>query len=412
MSVLTRFRLLFTGSLLLTMSAISLADHHQSVEHSDGMHDQILTLDTHIDIPIELGLDEADPGVDGPMQVDLPKMREGGLDAGFFIVYVGQGAMTEEGYAEAYSKARDKFVAIERMLDKYPGQIQLATSPDQLKSIVSQGKLAAAIGVENAYPLGPELAHLQEFYDRGARYVSLTHFGHNHFADSSVGRGEHDGIPEPVNNGISELGYQLIDELNRLGIMVDISHTSPETTIQAAKYSRAPIIASHSGVRALYDHPRNMNDEEIRAVAENGGVIQLVAFDGYMRNISDEEQEAIAAIRADMGLTGDNWRDRMTQELEGELRQRTARLHTRFPRATVATLVDHIDYVVNLVGIDHAGISSDFGGGGGIHGWDHAGQTPAITEELLIRGYSLEDINKIWSGNLLRVWGAAEQAGE
>jgi len=292
----------------------------------------------------------------------------------------------------------------------YPDEIQLATTPDQLESIVSQGKLAAAIGVENAYPLGPDLSHLQEFYDRGARYVSLTHFGHNHFADSSVGRGEQDGVPEPINDGISEVGYRLIDELNRLGIMVDISHTSPETTIQAAEYSKAPIIASHSGVRALYDHPRNMNDQEIRAVAEKGGVIQLVAFDSYMRSVSDEERQAIADIRADMGLTGDNWRDRMTQELEGELRQRAARLHAKFPRATVSMLVDHIDYIVNLVGVDHAGISSDFGGGGGIHGWDDAAQTPIITEELLSRGYSEEDIAKIWSGNLLRVWRAAEQA--
>lgn len=408
MSVLTR--LLFTGSMLLILPTISPADHHQPAGQNSNLHHQILTLDTHIDIPIELGLEEADPGVDGPMQVDLPKMREGGLDAGFFIVYVGQGALTEQGYADAYSKAQDKFTAIERMLDKYPDQIQLATTPDQLESIVRQGKLAAAIGVENAYPLGPDLAHLQEFYDRGARYVSLTHFGHNHFADSSVGRGEHDGIPEPENSGISELGFQLIDELNRLGIMVDISHTSPQTTIQAAEHSKAPIIASHSGVRALYDHPRNMSDEEIIAVAEKGGVIQLVAFDAYMRSISEEEQQAIADIRKDMGLTGDDWRDRMTQELEGDLRQRAAWLHAKFPRATVATLVDHIDYVVDLVGIDHAGISSDFGGGGGIHGWDHAGQTPAITEELLARGYSSEDIEKIWSGNLLRVWREASNS--
>ena len=403
-------RLVLTGTSILALSGVSLADHHQSAEHSANLHDQILTLDTHIDVPIELGLEDADPGVDGPMQVDIPKMRKGGLDSGFFIVYVGQGAVTEEGYADAYDKAQDKFDAIERMLEMYPDEIQLATTPDQLESIVSQGKLAAAIGVENAYPLDPDLTHLQEFYDRGARYVSLTHFGHNHFADSSVGSGEHDGVPEPINDGISDVGFRLIDELNRLGIMVDISHTSPETTIQAAEYSKAPIIASHSGVRALYDHPRNMNDEEIRVVAEKGGVIQLVAFDSYMRSVSDEERQAIADIRADMGLTGDNWRDRMTQELEGELRQRVARLHAKYPRATVAMLVDHIDYIVNLVGVDHAGISSDFGGGGGIHGWDDAAQTPIITEELLSRGYSEEDIAKIWSGNLLRVWRAAEQS--
>lgn len=375
---------------------------------AEELHQSLLTLDTHIDIPTILGSDEADPGLDGPMQVDLPKMRSGGLDSGFFIVYVGQGEVTPEGYALAYEQAMAKYSGIERMLERYPEEIALATSPDELEALVDEGKLVAAIGVENAFPIGPNFEHLQEFYDRGARYMSITHFGHNHFGDSSVGRGDTEDYIEPVNEGLSDLGKSLVDQLNQLGVMVDISHTSPSTTIQTAEYSAAPIIASHSGVRALYDHPRNMLDEEIIAVAEGGGVIQTVAFDGYMRELPEENQEAVAQIREELDFEYST----ATQEEISELRNRVAELNSQWPRASVATLVDHIDYIVELVGIDHAGISSDFGGGGGIQGWDHIGETLAVTEELMARDYSLEDIEKIWSGNLLRVWREVEQVSQ
>lgn len=387
--------------------AIAVVNEAAAAKENSDFHSGLVTVDTHIDIPITLGIDSADPGQDSLMQVDLPNMRSGGLDVGFFIVYVGQGAVTPEGYATAYQQAQDKFAGIERMLDMYPEQIALARNPDEVESILTEGKLVAAIGLENSYPLGPDLEHLQEFYDRGVRYASLTHFGNNHFADSS-GRVRAKDVEEPHNDGISELGFRLIEELNRLGIMVDISHTSPKTTVQAAKASKAPVIASHSGVRALYDHIRNMTDEEIIAVAEGGGVIQLVAFDSYMRAISQLEKDRAKEVRTEMGAVGADWFANATQEDMGKVRQKIAELNSEFPRASVKTLVDHIDYVVNLVGVDHAGISSDFGGGGGIQGWDDIGETQNVTEELIARGYSEEDIVKIWGGNLLRVWGEAE----
>ena len=400
----------FAIGFLLCLSGCQFGDTYENASTSLSadkvaeMHSSILTLDSHIDIPITLGSDEADPGIDGPMQVDLPKLRSGGLDSGFFIVYVAQAEVSIPGYRKAYQEAQAKFAGIERMLERYPDEIVLVTSPDELESTVADGRIAAAIGVENAYPIGPNFAHLQEFYDRGARYMSITHFGHNHFGDSSVGKGDYETIEEPVNEGLSELGKNLITELNRIGIMVDISHTAPSTTMQAAEFSQAPLIASHSGVRALYDHPRNMSDEEIIAVANGGGVIQTVAFDGYMRELPQENRDAVAAIREEMNFNYST----ATQEEIAELRNRVAALNDQWPRASVATLVDHIDYIVELVGIDHAGISSDFGGGGGVEGWDHAGETQAVTDELISRGYSLEEIEKIWSGNLLRVWREVE----
>lgn len=371
-------------------------------------HQSLITLDTHIDIPVSLGIDSADPGINGPMQVDLPKMREGGLDIGFFIVYVGQGAFTLDGYKSAYDQAQQKFAGIERMLSMYPEQIALARNPAEVEAILAEGKLVAAIGVENAYPTGNDFRYLQEFYDRGARYASLTHFGNNQFADSS-GRIRAKGVTEPYNNGISELGFRLIEELNRLGIMVDVSHTSPKSTVQAAQFSKVPVIASHSGAKAVYDHIRNMSDEEIIAVAEGGGVIQLVAFDSYMRPVSEDERARVREIQESMGVTGRSWFATATQKESGAVRRKVAELNSEFPRASVKTLVDHIDYVVNLVGVDHAGISSDFGGGGGIQGWDHIGETRNVTDELLARGYSAEDIAKIWGGNLLRVWDEVEK---
>jgi|MEHZ01.5.fsa_nt_MEHZ011385232.1_9 membrane dipeptidase len=373
----------------------------------ETLHQSLVTVDTHIDIPIQLGSDLADPGIDGPMQVDFPKMHSGGLDTGFFIVYVGQTSVTAEEYESAYGKAQDKFAGIERMLNRYPEQIALARSPDEVRDILASGKLVAAIGVENAFPLGPNLEYLQEFYERGARYVSLTHFGHNDFGSSSASRAGAEGYVEPEHEGLSALGKQLIDELNALGIMVDVSHTSRESTLQASAYSKSPVIASHSGVRALYDHIRNLTDEEIVAIAESGGVIQLVAFDSYMRPVSEENSEAISQVREELGFVAGNG---TTEEAKQEYRMRLAALDADFPRASIETLVDNIDYVVNLVGVDHAGISSDFGGGGGIKGWDHIGESSAVTQELVIRGYSEEDIRKIWGENLLRVWQEVEDS--
>lgn len=384
---------------------------HSVPAEVEALHQTLLTIDSHIDIPISLGTPDADPAVEGPMQVDLPSMREGGLDAGFFIVYVPQGSVSKAGYEQAYSKAQSKFEAIERMLENNPDEIVLATTADELIAAQQQGKLVAAIGVENAYSLGESFEHLQEFYDRGARYVSFTHFGNNQFGDSSSAIGEIDGYPEPVSDGLSERGRELLSALNRLGIMVDVSHTSRQTTLEAAALSSVPIIASHSGARSLHDHSRNLSDEEILAIAANGGVMQVVAFDKYMRDIPALEQAITYALLLKNGLTPDSLGTASQEDL-GAFRDDLVWLHRYFPRSTVSTLVDHIDYIVTLAGIDHVGIASDFGGGGGVYGWYEIDQTAEVTRELLERGYTRDEIEKIWGGNLLRVWRAVEAGAD
>ena len=373
------------------------------------LHRSLTTVDTHIDIPDYLATAKADPALDGPMQVDIPKMITGGLDIGFFIVYVRQASLTSEEYSTAYQMAITKFDAIERMVKQNPYNIGLARSPEEAKALVRDGKIAAVIGVENGFPLGENLEHLDEFSRRGAQYISLVHDGNNHLADSARPKGEYPHSAEPVNNGLSETGKAAVRRMNELGIMVDVSHASKDTTLQIAALSHAPIIASHSSVKAVFEHARNLTDEELRAIAETGGVVQIVAFDAYLREIPDGQKQSAEKIRESLGLVGDSWFEKITQEQEKEYRLKVNELDSSWPRATVRKFVDHIDYAVKLIGIEHVGIASDFGGGGGIKGWDDASELPNVTFELVRRGYSKADLEKIMGGNLLRVWSKVRQ---
>jgi membrane dipeptidase len=396
---------LIIAALIMVMSAASSAqEKHEYSRQLMHIHDQLMTIDTHVDIPPSLGLEDADPGKPSPMQYDLLKMEQGKIDGAFFIVYARQGPLSPEGYHSAYDKAVGKFDAIDSMVSRYPEHIALALSPDEFRANLAAGKLSAMIGVENAYSLGANGEHLEEFYDRGARYLSLTHMHNNQFGSSSV-RAE-DGSEK--DTGLNNLGRKMILKMNSLGIMIDVSHTSVRSTLETAQLSLAPLLASHSGAHTLFAHPRNLSDKEIKAIAETGGVIQLVAFDSYLRELPPQNQAASAAIIKDMGVNGPGWYASASQTEVAELRERIWALDAQWPRATVSDFVDHIAHVVNLVGIDHAGIASDFGGGGGVSGWDNASESPAVTKELLNRGYSLEDIQKIWGGNLLRVWEEVE----
>lgn len=365
------------------------------------IHDRVITIDTHDDIPSNFATPESDPGVREGRQVTLPKMREGGLDLVFLIVYVGQTERTPENYAAAREQARTKFEAIHRLTDEmYPEEIGFARTPDDVERLHAEGRLAAAIGIENGYSIGTDLSLLEEFHGRGARYFGLTHIGHNDLADSSIPR-ENLGDAEEEHGGVSELGARAIAECNRLGIMVDVSHSSKKTALDAARLSTAPIIASHSAVRELADSPRNLTDEELLAIRDNGGVVQIVAFDGYVKVPSEEKQQAIRELRE--GVEFESWAA-ATPEQRDAYREARAKIDDRFPGATLSDFVDHIDYAVDLVGIDHVGISSDFDGGGGLTGWDDASETFNVTLELVKRGYSEDEIRKLWGGNLLRVW--------
>ena len=352
-------------------------------EEAKQIHERILTLDTHDDINVKNFTDSLNYTMDTPTQVNLPKMQAGGLDVAWFIVYTGQGELTEQGYNKAAVNAQAKFDAIHRLVKEYaPNKIGLAVSSKDIDSLRKMGKKVAMIGVENAYPIGEDLNEVKRYYKLGARYMSLAHNGHNQFSDSNTG--EFDNTAK--YNGISELGKKVIDSMNYYGIMVDISHPSKEAIRQTIAHSQAPVIASHSGARALSDHPRNLDDEQLQWVKESGGVVQTVALALF---VNKEKHEKYREALKTMENTEDE--------------EALAALKKEYPPVDVADFVDHIDYIKNKIGIDHVGISSDFDGGGGIEGWANASETFNVTMELIRRGYGEEEIAKIWSGNLLRV---------
>ena len=381
------------------------------------IHDRVVTLDTHIDISTSNFTAEQNYTTDLPTQVTLPKMEAGGLDVGWFVVYTSQGLLNDEGYATAYENAVDKFDAIHRMVNEYaPDRIELALTSDDVRRIATSGKLVAMIGVENAYPLGTDISRVEEFHERGARYMSLAHTGPNQLSDAHSG--ENDG--DFLHGGLSEMGREAVAEMNRLGIMIDISHPSKPSIMQTLEMTRAPVMASHSSARGLSDVSRNLDDEQLHAVAANGGVVQTVALRSFVnttRNAAHREaMDAIEAeVAAEMGVEilgrggmfalPPDERDAYFQQMS-QVRTTAAERAADMdipPDVSVADFVDQIDYMVNLIGLEHVGISSDFDGGGGVAGWDDASETFNVTLELVRRGYTEEEIGMLWSGNLLRV---------
>ena len=353
------------------------------MEKARKIHERVLTLDTHDDINVKYFTDSLNYSMDTETQVNLPKMKEGGLDVAWFIVYTGQGKLDLEGYQKAAVNAQSKFDAIHRLVNDYaPNKIGLAHSRASLDSLRKIGKKIAMIGVENAYPIGETLTEVKRYYDLGARYMSLAHNGHNQFSDSNTG--EFDNTAK--HKGISELGKKVIDSMNYYGIMVDISHPSKEAIRQTIAHSKAPVIASHSSARALSDHPRNLDDEQLEWVKENGGVVQTVALALFVNKEKHEKYK--------------NALEKLEDQTDAEALKA---LKKKVPPVDVADFVDHIDYIKNKIGIDHVGISSDFDGGGGIEGWKDASETFNVTLELVKRGYTEDEITKIWGGNLLRV---------
>lgn len=396
-------------------AALALAGAAQAADTQDiseaearEVHDRVLTLDTHVDIGRGYATADLDPGGFTNAQVDLPKMRIGGLDSAFFIVYVGQGDLDDAGYERAREQAEDKYQAIMRMVRGYPDQIELAITADDVERIHADGKLVALIGIENGYPLGESIDEIAMWAERGARYVGLTHFRNNQFGGSSnPNLAAGDPMEDP---GLTELGRELIEALNDYGIMVDISHVGPRTSMEAIELSRAPVIASHSGVDGVYEHPRNLSDEQLDAVRDNGGVVQLVAFRGYVAEVDPRIARDQAALREALGMDTAEGRQAASPETWAEYAAEMADIRARYPDVTLEQFVDHIDYAVNRIGVEHVGIVSDFDGGGGVEGWDDASETLNVTWELLRRGYSEEDIALLWSGNTLRVMRAVEDA--
>ncbi|MEX0644645.1 MAG: dipeptidase [Parvularculaceae bacterium] len=400
-----------SGAIILTAIATGAAAQPLSdpalEAQAAAIHEKVIALDTHVDIPIDYATAAADPGGFTDLQVDLPKMRAGGLDAIFLIVYTGQGPLTPEGYSAARENAVTKATAIHRLVTGYPEEIGLALTAAEARAIAKSRRKVALIGMENPYPLGPSVDDVAEWASAGVRYMGLTHFGHNQFGDSSNPNTEA-GETEDLNGGLTELGRALVKELNRAGIMIDVSHASKKSMMQAVELSVAPIIASHSGAKAVGDVARNLDDEQLTALAANGGVAQIVALDAFVKPMNAEQDALQKKIRKEMKLETSAARDAMSPETEADYERRLEAMWTIAPRATVADFVDHIDHAAKVAGVDHVGISSDFDGGGGVVGWDDASETLNVTRELVRRGYSERDIEKLWSGNLLRVMAEVE----
>lgn len=382
---------------------------------AQAIHARAITMDTHVDINAANFTPERSYATRLMTQVDLVKMEEGGLDAAFLVVYVGQQQdFSPAGFARAQGQAMQKFDAIHRLVKELaPTRAELALTAADVRRIHASGKRAILIGVENAYPIGEDIASVKRFYDLGARYMSLAHNGHNHLSDSNTG--ERDNVWR--HNGLSPLGRQVIQEMNRHGIMVDISHPSKEANRQTMELSRAPVIASHSSARALANSSRNLDDDELRMLARNGGVVQTVAFNTYVKippPDSPERVKAISELRREFNVQpeGTSSVQALPEARRTEYMALFQELNEKFPpppRATVSDFVDHIDHIVRLIGIDHVGISSDFDGGGGVTGWNNASETLNVTVELVKRGYTEEQITKLWGGNLLRVMEAVER---
>ncbi len=398
-------------------TAVDDMSEEELVAMARGIHERVITADTHDDINTSNFTDERNYTMDLSTQVNLPKMEEGGLDVAWLVVYTGQGELNDEGYAAAMENAMDKFNAIHWLADeKANDRIELAYTSDDVRRIIAAGKKVAMIGVENAYPVGTDIANIERFHELGARYMSLSHNGHSQFSDSNTG--ERDDVW--LHNGLSDLGRQAVAEMNRLGIMIDLSHPSKEANMEVFELTQAPVMASHSSARALSDVSRNMDDEQLMALKENGGVIQTVAFRSYVDTDKNSAYGATAdsvrqTIAAEMGIELVQSRRELFQMSDDDREAYRARVAPVEEAATkrleelgvepvnVSDFVDHIDYLVEKIGIDHVGISSDFDGGGGVDGWMDASETFNVTLELVRRGYSEEEIGKMWSGNLLRV---------
>lgn len=420
--------LILWGTLVVSSLVVACTAQQRSGDENDlsararGIHERVVTMDTHVDISpgnFQPGQQNYVTGVN--TQVDLPKAEQGGLDAIWFSIYQGQqDDFTAEGYGRAHATAIAKVEAVKRLTSELaPQRIALATTAADVRRIAAERKKVALMGMENGYALGEDITNVKKFADLGVRYLSLAHNGHSQLADSNTG--EREGYKW---NGLSPLGRQAVAEANRWGIVMDISHPSKAANLETMRLSRAPVMASHSAIRALADHSRNLDDEQLRALKANGGVVQVVAFSSYLKitTPSPERQQALAALREEFGLPaqgggrggrgGGAGLQALTPERRAEYDRKMADIDKRLPapaRANVKDLVDHIDYAVKLIGIDHVGISSDFDGGGGVDGWNGAAETFNVTLELVRRGYTEEQIAKIWSGNLLRVMAEVER---
>ncbi|MFC1725394.1 dipeptidase [candidate division KSB1 bacterium] len=417
MNIRRFIRIGFLCCLVLSAFCSNRGDKKQTTDteilnKAKDIHEKAMVMDTHLDIEVTFVWPKLLPYIKGDMialednLVTLNKMEEGGLDAAFFAVYIPQTPVSENGFRVAFDTAMVKFKAIHKMLEEHHDRIELALNADDVPRILSEGKKVAMIGIENGYALGKDINNLKKFYDLGCRYITLCHGGHNQICDSSINP---DG-PEALYNGLSDYGKEVVVEMNRLGIIIDISHLSKKSMLDVLQLSKAPVIASHSSCLSLCNVHRNLDDEQLLALKENGGVINIVAINSFIKEDPAGMRKELSDIRNEFNFSSHYWPSyfefkKAPEEIQNSYNKRINKFYEKYPPADIADFVDHIDHAVNLIGAEHVGISSDFFEPDHcIEGWRDASETFNITLELVKRGYSRKKIEQIWGGNLLRVW--------
>ena len=370
------------------------------------LHENLIVLDTHFDTPANQAVGGFDirkrNSVETGSQVDYPRMVEGGVDGGFFAIFTPQGPNTRAGNDAARDQAIMRGVVIHEMVAKNSDVFALATKAEDAQAISKAGKRFVYISMENGQPVAGDLSLMQTFYDMGVRMMSPVHFANNDLADSAA------DPKGPIHGGLSASGKQFVTEANRLGILLDASHASDQVLDQMLDLSKAPIILSHSGVRAIYNHPRNVSDDLLRKLAAKGGVVQINAFSNYMKDIPDNPARKAALV--ELTKTYGSPRDVAPEKREAYRKARQA-IDAQYPptRADMDDLMRHILHAAEVAGKDHIGISGDFDGGGGIAGFEDITYFPALTERLIAAGFSKEDLAKFWGGNALRVLKQADE---
>ena len=381
-------------------------------ESAAQLHERLLVLDSHLDTPANLSKPGFDimadnPSVLGSVQVDLPKMTRGGLDGGFWVIFTPQGPVDEASFEAARTAALTRSDEIHTMVADHPDSFELAYTSDDADRIAASGKRVVYQSIENSYPIGTDLSLVKTFYDRGVRFIGPVHFRDNQFADSATDLSAGDF------GGLSPLGEDLVREANRLGMVLDGSHAADSTVDDMIALSTTPLILTHTGVKAVYDHPRNISDDLLRKIAEDGGVIQINAYGGYLEALepTPERQAALDALALEFEGISPITADAETRE---RYMARMKELDASFPppRSTFEKFMEHMNHALDVVGPDHIGMGADWDGGGGVEGMEDVSFLPKVTERLLAEGYSEQDIQKIWSGNMLRMLEQAEAAKE
>ncbi len=372
------------------------------------IHQTTLTVDSHSDTPMWFMSKDYDFGKRHNPQtssnkIDLPRMDKGGLDALFLAAFLGQGSLDEKSTEKVFKKSNRIIDSIYATARRNYDKAEIALTPQDAYNLKEKNKKALYIGLENGYPIGTDLSKVKHFYKRGVRYITLCHTSNNHICDSSTDTTKH--------NGLSDFGAEAVRKMNDLGIMVDVSHISDSSFYDVLDVTNTPVIASHSNARAVCDHPRNLTDKMLKALADNGGVIQVCVLSDYVKKtpVNPARDSAYKALRKKYNGFKD-----LTKEEEQKARTEWRRINREYPKklATVKDLADHIDHIVDVAGIDHVGIGSDFDGGGALEGVFDVSEFKNITAELIKRGYTHEQIEKIWSGNLMRVFREVTQEAE